>query len=97
MHRAISYLFPPLSNALLLLWPSRQQGKGVKMACWQSYMDNLMSNCYCHCDTKYFWATMAGGVWQSITLLEIDTIIGKDWERFFFDFLAKCSLIRNSL
>ncbi|XP_048190889.1 profilin-2 isoform X1 [Perognathus longimembris pacificus] len=78
------------------------------MAGWQSYVDNLMCDGCCqeaaivgYCDAKYVWAATAGGVFQSITPLEIDMIVGKDREGFFTNGLTlgakKCSVIRDSL
>nr|KAF6383204.1 profilin 2 [Pipistrellus kuhlii] len=78
------------------------------MAGWQSYVDNLMCDGCCqeaaivgYCDAKYVWAATAGGVFQSITPVEIDMIVGKDREGFFTNGLTlgakKCSVIRDSL
>ncbi|XP_004278229.1 profilin-2 isoform X1 [Orcinus orca] len=78
------------------------------MAGWQSYVDNLMCDGCCqeaaivgYCDAKYVWAATAGGVFQSITPVEIDMIVGKDREGFFTSGLTlgakKCSVIRDSL
>ncbi|XP_042521602.1 profilin-2 isoform X1 [Dipodomys spectabilis] len=78
------------------------------MAGWQSYVDNLMCDGCCqeaaivgYCDAKYVWAATAGGVFQSITPLEIDVVVGKDREGFFTNGLTlgakKCSVIRDSL
>ncbi|KAI2531989.1 PFN2 isoform 8 [Pan troglodytes] len=78
------------------------------MAGWQSYVDNLMCDGCCqeaaivgYCDAKYVWAATAGGVFQSITPIEIDMIVGKDREGFFTNGLTlgakKCSVIRDSL
>ncbi|XP_036917728.1 profilin-2 isoform X3 [Sturnira hondurensis] len=78
------------------------------MAGWQSYVDNLMCDGCCqeaaivgYCDAKYVWAASAGGVFQSITPVEIDMIVGKDREGFFTNGLTlgakKCSVIRDSL
>ncbi|KAM4816696.1 profilin-2-like [Urocitellus parryii] len=78
------------------------------MAGWQSYVDNLMCDgCYQeaaivgYCDAKYVWAATARSVFQSITPVEIDMIVGKDQEGFFTNGLTlgakKCSVIRDSL
>uniref|UniRef100_A0A8C9LJ48 Profilin n=1 Tax=Piliocolobus tephrosceles TaxID=591936 RepID=A0A8C9LJ48_9PRIM len=86
----------------------RCSAKGSKMAGWQSYVDNLMCDGCCqeaaivgYCDAKYVWAATAGGVFQSITPIEIDMIVGKDREGFFTNGLTlgakKCSVIRDSL
>uniref|UniRef100_A0A2K6JXT0 Profilin n=1 Tax=Rhinopithecus bieti TaxID=61621 RepID=A0A2K6JXT0_RHIBE len=54
-----------------------------------------------YCDAKYVRAAMAGGIFQSIMPIEIDMIVGKDWEGFFTNGLTlgakKCSVIRDSL
>ncbi|CAM2119503.1 profilin-2 [Caretta caretta] len=78
------------------------------MAGWQSYVDNLMCDGCCqeaaivgYCDAKYVWAATAGGIFQNITPIEIDMIVGKDREGFFTNGLTlgakKCSVIRDSL
>ncbi|XP_030783973.1 profilin-2-like isoform X2 [Rhinopithecus roxellana] len=82
------------------------------MARWQSYVDNLMCDGCCqeaaivgYCDAKYVRAAMARGIFQGHHLfhisIEIDMIVGKDWEGFFTNGLTlgvkKCSVIRDSL
>uniref|UniRef100_A0A667HSG4 Profilin n=1 Tax=Lynx canadensis TaxID=61383 RepID=A0A667HSG4_LYNCA len=101
---------PPAAAAAAPAAPRRPRcsAKGSKMAGWQSYVDNLMCDGCCqeaaivgYCDAKYVWAATAGGVFQSITPVEIDMIVGKDREGFFTNGLTlgakKCSVIRDSL
>uniref|UniRef100_A0A5F4VS89 Profilin n=1 Tax=Callithrix jacchus TaxID=9483 RepID=A0A5F4VS89_CALJA len=104
---------PPPATAAAAAAPAaprrpRCSAKGSKMAGWQSYVDNLMCDGCCqeaaivgYCDAKYVWAATAGGVFQSITPIEIDMIVGKDREGFFTNGLTlgakKCSVIRDSL
>uniref|UniRef100_A0A8I5NQ39 Profilin n=1 Tax=Papio anubis TaxID=9555 RepID=A0A8I5NQ39_PAPAN len=101
---------PPPATAAAPAAPRRPRcsAKGSKMAGWQSYVDNLMCDGCCqeaaivgYCDAKYVWAATAGGVFQSITPIEIDMIVGKDREGFFTNGLTlgakKCSVIRDSL
>lgn len=104
---------PPATAAAAAAAPAaprrpRCSAKGSKMAGWQSYVDNLMCDGCCqeaaivgYCDAKYVWAATAGGVFQSITPVEIDMIVGKDREGFFTNGLTlgakKCSVIRDSL
>ncbi|XP_062932904.1 profilin-2 isoform X1 [Cynocephalus volans] len=99
---------PPAAAAPAAPRRPRCSAKGSKMAGWQSYVDNLMCDGCCqeaaivgYCDAKYVWAATAGGVFQSITPIEIDMIVGKDREGFFTNGLTlgakKCSVIRDSL
>uniref|UniRef100_A0A6I8NJL9 Profilin n=4 Tax=Mammalia TaxID=40674 RepID=A0A6I8NJL9_ORNAN len=99
----------PAAPSPVLSAPSpRPPLQGPKMAGWQSYVDNLMCDGCCqeaaivgYCDAKYVWAATAGGIFQSITPIEIDMIVGKDREGFFTNGLTlgakKCSVIRDSL
>uniref|UniRef100_A0A670IMU1 Profilin n=1 Tax=Podarcis muralis TaxID=64176 RepID=A0A670IMU1_PODMU len=104
-------LFPlPFLSFLLPSFPANPPSarREPKMAGWQSYVDNLMCDGCCqeaaivgYCDAKYVWAATAGGIFQSITPVEIDMIVGKDREGFFTNGLTlgakKCSVIRDSL
>uniref|UniRef100_A0A7N4PCY6 Profilin n=1 Tax=Sarcophilus harrisii TaxID=9305 RepID=A0A7N4PCY6_SARHA len=99
---------PPAARAPRPARPAAVRTDASKMAGWQSYVDNLMCDGCCqeaaivgYCDAKYVWAATAGGIFQSITPIEIDMIVGKDREGFFTNGLTlgakKCSVIRDSL
>ncbi|XP_017275849.1 profilin-2-like isoform X2 [Kryptolebias marmoratus] len=75
---------------------------------WQSYVENLMADGSCqdsaivgYTDAKYVWAAHAGGIFNSITVQEIDVLVGKDRETFYTNGLTlgskKCSVLRDSL
>ncbi|XP_061739255.1 profilin-2-like isoform X2 [Nerophis ophidion] len=76
---------------------------------WQSYVDNLMADGSCQDaaiighirDSKYVWASSPGGAFSTMTVAEIDALMGKDRACLLTSGLTvgnkKCSVIRDSL
>ncbi|KAM3605104.1 uncharacterized protein V6R79_020844 [Siganus canaliculatus] len=78
---------------------------------WQGYVESLMADGNCqdaaivgYTDNKSVWAAHPGGIFQNITVKEIDTIVqrpGEDRAKLFCNGLTlgskKCSLIRDEL
>ncbi|XP_037538085.1 profilin-2 isoform X2 [Nematolebias whitei] len=75
---------------------------------WQSYVENLMADGSCqdsaivgYTDAKYVWAAHPGGIFNNVTVHEIDVLVGKDRETFYTNGLTlgskKCSVLRDSL